>query len=219
MTQASLFPDRTPLDAAFASLAEDLTGAGGPQISTMRNHRFALLQYDPREEFKLRERTQRLTRELTANGWAVLTLSLQSLLLDRIRAQGDDWLGKVSRMEANLANSTAHANGPERALNYLKTRLAPLVEGPDGIAGDVAARIRAFLDEQPEKADRTLALIGRAGALYPFFRSSALLKHIDGRTDNVPVVLLYPGKRHDLTGLSFMGVHEADHDYRPRIYS
>jgi hypothetical protein len=29
----------------------------------------------------------------------------------------------------------------------------------------------------------------RAGALYPFFRVSALLKHLDGRTRNLPVVL------------------------------
>ena len=66
--------------------------------------------------------------------------------------------------------------------------------------------------------DRTLALIGRAGALYPFFRSSALLRHLDGGTRNVPVVLLYPGERRGPTGLSFMGILDPDNDYRPRIY-
>jgi hypothetical protein len=45
-----------------------------------------------------------------------------------------------------------------------------------------------------------------------------LLKHIDGRTRGVPVVLLYPGKRRNLTALSFMGEVEPDGDYRPRIY-
>jgi hypothetical protein len=50
------------------------------------------------------------------------------------------------------------------------------------------------------------------------FRTSSLLKHIDGRTRNVPVVLLYPGERRGPTGLSFMGVVNADSDYRPRIY-
>ena len=68
------------------------------------------------------------------------------------------------------------------------------------------------------EAERTLALIGRAGALYPFFRSSALLKHLDGRTEHVPVVLLYPGERRSKTSLSFMGELEPDSDYRPRIY-
>jgi len=75
-----------------------------------------------------------------------------------------------------------------------------------------------YADQHPDRVDRTLALIGRAGALYPFFRSSALLRHLDGRTRNVPVVLLYPGKRRGPTGLSFMGILDPDNDYRPRIY-
>jgi hypothetical protein len=66
--------------------------------------------------------------------------------------------------------------------------------------------------------DRTLVLVGRSGALYPFFRTSALLKHIDGKTRNIPVVLLYPGERRDVTELSFMGELQPDRDYRPRIY-
>ena len=73
----------------------------------------------------------------------------------------------------------------------------------------------------PDRIDRTVALIGRAGALYPFFRSSALLRNLDQKTRNVPVVLLYPGEcvpRNDHVGLSFMGILDADHDYRPRIY-
>ena len=49
-------------------------------------------------------------------------------------------------------------------------------------------------------------------------RTSALLKHLDGRTRNVPVVLLYPGERRGDTGLSFMGIINPDSDYRPRIY-
>jgi hypothetical protein len=42
---------------------------------------------------------------------------------------------------------------------------------------------------------------------------------LDGNTQNVPVVLLYPGERQGPAGLSFMGVLNADSDYRPRIYS
>ena len=74
------------------------------------------------------------------------------------------------------------------------------------------------MDKNPELVDRTLALIGRAGAIYPFFRTSAILRHIDGRTRNVPVVLLYPGERRGPSGLSFMGMLDSDNDYRPRIY-
>jgi hypothetical protein len=66
--------------------------------------------------------------------------------------------------------------------------------------------------------NRTVIFLGRAGALYPFFRTSALLKHVAGHTRNVPAVLLYPGRVVGDSGLSFMGVLPADRDYRPRIY-
>jgi len=204
---------RTPLQEAFGALRRDLIHEDGPRISTMRNYRFAIVQYEPGDEFRLRSEVQQLTTDLVANGWVVVSISLQKLLLDRIRAQGDDWMSRVEEMERRMA-----AVATERGLNYLKSKLAPLIEGPDGIAADCARVIREHADRNPDAVDRTLALIGRAGALYPFFRSSALLRHLDGQTRHVPVVLLYPGERRGHTGLSFMGALEPDNDYRPRIY-
>lgn len=204
---------RTPLQEAFAALRRDLIHDDGPRISTMRNYRFAIVQYDPSDEFKLRAEVQRLSADLVANGWMVLSINLQRLLLDRIQAQGDDWVQRVTQMEERMA-----AIEPERGLNYLKSKLSPLIEGPDGIAADCSRLVCDYADRHPDTVDRTVALIGRAGALYPFFRSSALLRHLDGSTRNVPVVLLYPGERRGATGLSFMGKLSADNDYRPRIY-
>lgn len=202
----------SPLQQAFADLRRDLIDDDGPRISTMRNYRFALMQYDPVYEYKLRGETQRLSSELAASGWEVIPIDLHRLLMARVRAQGDDWADRVMDMERRLT-----ATDPARGLNYLTAKLTPLVEGPDGIAADCSRIIVAQADAHPDHIDRTLALIGRAGALYPFFRSSALLRHLDGRTRNVPVVLLYPGEPRG-SGLSFMGVLEPDHDYRPRIY-
>lgn len=207
-----LFPQDSLVEAV-AALRRDLLAEDGPQISTMRNYRFAILPYRPTDEFKLRQLMRRLTDELRAEGWGVLPISLQKLLLDRIRATGDANVEALMSRERRL-----HEKDPERALAYLRDKVAPHIEGPDGIASDVARLINAFADAHPDGADRTLVLIGRAGALYPFFRSSALLKHIDGKTRNIPVVLLYPGERKDTTALSFMGQLAADRDYRPRIY-
>ncbi|MCB9735988.1 MAG: DUF1788 domain-containing protein [Deltaproteobacteria bacterium] len=204
---------RTALQEAFAALRADLIHDDGPRISTMRNYRFAIVQYDPSDEFKLRAEVQRLSSDLVAHGWVVLSINLQRLLLDRVRAQGDDWLDRVAQMERRAAGVA-----PERGLAYLKSKVTPLIEGPDGIASDCARVISDHVARHPDQADRTLALIGRAGALYPFFRSSALLRHLDGRTHHVPVVLLYPGDRRGATGLSFMGLLDPDNDYRPRIY-
>lgn len=204
---------QTPLQEAFTALRQDLIHEDGPRISTMRNYRFAIVQYDPSDEFELRTKVQRLSSDLVANGWMILSLDLQALLLDRVRAQGSSFAEKVMQMEQRMA-----AVAPERGLNYLKSKLTPLIEGPDGIAADVSRAICEYADKHPEKVDRTLALVGRAGALYPFYRSSALLRHLDGRTRNVPVVLLYPGERRGPTSLSFMGMVNPDNDYRPRIY-
>lgn len=201
------------LEEAVAALRQDLLAEDGPQISTMRNYRFAILPYRPKDEFKLRQAIRRLTDELRVEGWGVLPISLQQILLDRIRATGQDNVDALITREKRLFDKD-----PERALAHLREKIAPHIEGPDGIAADVAKLINQFADEHPDRADRTLILIGRAGALYPFFRSSALLKHIDGKTRNLPVVLLYPGERKDTTALSFMGELPADRDYRPRIY-
>lgn len=201
------------LDQALAAFKRDLMAGDGPQISTMRNYRFAILPYLPSEEFKLRQRILSLTEELRAEGWAVLPISLQKLLLERIRSTGQDNIDALIAREKRL-----HDRDPERALAHIREKIAPHIEGPEGIAGDVARLIEVFADKNPGMEDRSLVIIGRAGALYPFFRSSALLKHIDGKTRNLPVVLLYPGKREDQSGLSFMCELPADRDYRPRIY-
>lgn len=204
---------QTQLRDAFTALRRDLIQEDGPRISTMRNYRFAIVQYPPAEEFDLRREVQQLNSDLVANGWMVLLINLQKLFLDRVRAQEGDWAQRVIQMEERMTRLDA-----DRGLNYLKSKLTPLIEGPDGIAADCSRIICEYADHNPEKIDRTLALIGRAGALYPFFRSSALLRHLDGRTRNVPVVLLYPGERRGPTGLSYMGIFNPDNDYRPRIY-
>lgn len=204
---------RTPLEKAFQDLKRDLVDEDGPRISTMRNHHFAILQYDPAEEFKVRRGVQRLTSELTAHGWEVIPLDLHRLFMDRVRAQGKRWTERVIAGEKSQSEVSR-----EQGLNYLVGKLRPLIEGPDGIAADCSRIIQERVAARPDRAERTLAIIGRAGSLYPFFRSSALLRHLSGRTDKIPVVLLYPGERRGPTGLSFMGVIQPDNDYRPRIY-
>ncbi|MBK7077245.1 MAG: DUF1788 domain-containing protein [Myxococcales bacterium] len=93
------------------------------------------------------------------------------------------------------------------------------LDGATGIAADVSPRSWPSPTRTPDKAERTLVCVGRCGALFPFFRHvSALLSTSDGRTRNVPVVLLYPGERREEAGLSFMGELDPDRDYRPRIY-
>ena len=56
-----------------------------------------------------------------------------------------------------------------------------------------------------------------AGALFPFYRTSALLEQLMGRTSS-PGVLFCPGTFDGVTGLSFMGIHTHEPNYRPKIF-
>lgn len=201
------------LDSAVSALEKDLLAPGGPRISTMRNHNFAILLYLPKEEYRLRQRVRQMVHHLESDGWAVLSLALHELVFERMTAKlGAEGLQKMIDFEKRLFEMS-----PERALKDLQARFAEYVDGPEGLAKDVADRIAAFRAEHPDAEDRTLVLLGRSGALYPFFRSSALLKHLGDRTLNTPVVLLYPGEQNE--GLSFMQQLVPDRDYRPRIYA
>ncbi len=201
------------LAKTFAELESDLIHEDGPRISTMRNYRYCMVVYSPREEYKCRLEAARLTTKLRDIGWVVKSISLQALLLRRLEAHGSDYLDRLIAREKAAAQRS-----PERGLTLLEQKVQPELEGPDGVAADVVREIDEFIAQNPEQAERTLVLIGRAGALYPFFSASALLKHIDGRTHNVPVVMLYPGECRNETGLSFMGRVPPHTDYRPRIY-
>ena len=163
----------------------DLLRVDGPQISTVRNYNFAILPYAPEDEFALRRAVHELSGELRDGGWTTGTVVLHSLLLARLRAQGSDFIESLVRREKSLAG----AADPTRGMRLLKERIVTLLEGPDGLAADVIAAVERILGESANP-NRTVIFLGRAGALYPFFRTSALLKHVAGHTRNVPVVLL-----------------------------
>jgi hypothetical protein len=204
----------TYLELAVKALREDLLREDGPQISTVRNYNFAILPYRPEHEFTLRRKIHALSEELRDAGWTVGTIPLHSLLLARIRAMGPDVVETTIGKEKRLAQKPE----PWRNLNLLKQTVGNAIGDENGLAADVVREVSRILDEKDAPVDRTVIFLGRAGALYPFLRTSALLKHVAGKTRNAPVVLLYPGTPEGETGLSFMGVMPAVLDYRPRIY-
>ena len=201
------------LSKTFAELEADLIHEDGPRISTMRNYRYCMVVYPSREEYACRLEAARLAAKLRDIGWVVKSISLQALLLRRLESHGPDYLDRLVARE-----KAATKLDPERGLNLLMQKIQPEIEGPQGLAAEVVREIDDFVTAHPDQAERTLVLIGRAGALSPFFSASALLKHIDGRTHNIPVVMLYPGERQGESGLSFMSRVPPHTDYRPRIY-
>ena len=208
----------TPLSVALAALKSDLIHEDGPQISAMRNYRYAILPYAPEEEFALRRGINELATTLRQESWVVISISLQKLLMDRIRAEDDgQFFAEMVEREEMFQEFD-----PDSALIDLKDKVADLIEGEDGIAADVSRIIQQHAQAHPDQADRMVAFIGRAGALFPFFRISALLRYLDTHSQKgqirVPMVLLYPGRRGEEHALQFMGELPPTTDYRPRIY-
>ena len=62
-----------------------------------------------------------------------------------------------------------------------------------------------------------VVLINRTGALFPVYRTFSLLEQLKGRV-LVPTILFYPGDLDGASGLRFMGVLDAEHNYRPKIF-
>lgn len=202
------------VETAVEALQADLLAEGGPSISTMRNHNFAIVLYDPADEYRLRARVHSLVHLLEKDrGWGVLSIGLHDVLFEHLESKlGASGIASLVAQERRLFEKDGSAT--QRSLKHVTDKLGTYVEA---LAGEVVSRIARFREQNPD-ADRTLVLLGRAGALYPFFRSSALLRQLGDQTLNTPVVLLYPGERRD-GGLSFMKQVDPDRDYRPRIYS
>jgi hypothetical protein len=62
-----------------------------------------------------------------------------------------------------------------------------------------------------------VVFITRTGALFPVYRTFSLLEQLKGRI-SVPTILFYPGDLDGAAGLRFMGVLDAEHNYRPKIF-
>jgi hypothetical protein len=84
--------------------------------------------------------------------------------------------GQVDRLiRAELGH---FARDPAGGLDYLQQQVSRWLEGPKGIAADIAEAIKSRIE--PGAEARTVVFIGRLGAFYPFYRTSALLRFLDG---------------------------------------
>lgn len=179
---------------------EDALVSPAGRLSGYHDLPFAIFRYDPQEEFELRHELTLLEVRLRKRGKQVISISLAELLLDAIEhTMGSiDVLANAERSSGiDAAISTVHAVLTE-------ADFAPLD----------ATIVERLSETDPE---RTIAFLTRAGALYPAYRTSILLEHLIGKA-RTPTVLFYPGTLEGTVGLHFMGVMEADHNYRAKIF-
>lgn len=169
-----------------------------PRISAYHDMPYALFRYDPGEEFELRRQVTMLETRLSQKGKRIARISLAECLDEAMRSQRplNEWFEAEREHKTRSVVETVHA---------VLSEYAPLVEL-------VAARM-------PDDPDpfRDIVFITRTGALFPVYRTFSLLEQLKGRV-SVPTVLFYPGELDGAAGLRFMGVLDAEHNYRPKIF-
>jgi Domain of unknown function (DUF1788) len=169
-----------------------------PRISAYHDMPYALFRYDPEEELALRKQVTMLETRLTQKGKRIKRISLAECLDEAMRSQRrlEEWFAAERDQGVETVVETIHA-----VLSDYK----PLV--------DLVAK------QMPEDPDPLfdVVFILRTGALFPVYRTFSLLEQLKGRV-HVPTILFYPGDLDGAAGLRFMGVLDAEHNYRPKIF-
>jgi hypothetical protein len=168
------------------------------RISAYHDMPYALFRYSPEEEFELRKQVTLLETRLSQKGKRVWRISLAECLDEAMRRQRplEDWFSAEREQGVDTIVETVHS---------VLSEYTPLVDL-------VAAR----MPEDPDPL-RDVVFIVRTGALFPVYRTFSLLEQLKGRV-HVPTVLFYPGELDGAAGLRFMGVLDAEHNYRPKIF-
>lgn len=168
------------------------------RLSTYHDMPYAIFRYDPEQEFAVRKEITLLETRLTQKGKRIKRVSLAECLDEAMRSERplDEWFAAEREQGTASVVDTVHAVLSE----YL-----PLVDL-------VAGRMPAAPDPL-----RDIVFIQRTGALFPMYRTFSLLEQLKGRV-HVPTILLYPGDLDGAAGLRFMGVLDAEHNYRPKIF-
>ena len=169
------------------------------QLSAYHDMPYALFRYSPEDEFELRQEVRLLETRLGQRGKRVHRISLAECLDEAMRSQRplEEWFEVEREQGTATVVETVHA---------VLSEYAPLVDL-------VAARMP---DAAPDPL-RDVVFILRTGALFPVYRTFSLLEQLKGRVE-VPTVLFYPGELDGAAGLRFMGVLDAEHNYRPKIF-
>lgn len=182
-------------------LEKDLK-ATPPRVSVYGDLPFAILRYDPAEEWDVRREARLLATRLGASGREVKFISLADLLWQAVdETEGLDAVVQLERQR-----------GFEAAQEQITTYLS---DAEWRALPDLLAERMKTLDPQ-----RHVVFLTRAAAMSPaIYHMSKLLDEMQGRT-RVITILFYPGTLDGTTGLRFMELkdREALGNYRVKIY-
>lgn len=195
------------LKDSIALLESDLV-AVPPRISVYHDLPFAILRYDPTDEWQLRSEIKLLTRRLGSCGKEVHVIPMSELLwsaLEKVRQKDDD-----EGLEAviELEKQRGYVEAQQQMTTYLSSKVwVPL--------WDLLADRLAPID-----ADNSVVFLTRVAVMSPgIFHVSMLLDKMHSKA-TVTTILFYPGSIEGTTGLRFMDLKDRDAlgNYRVKIY-
>jgi hypothetical protein len=184
------------------NLLESDLKADPPRISVYHDLPFAILRYEPQEEWILRREVKLLATRLKTAGKEVVTISLAKLLWDTIEnAEGVEAIIDLERRQ-----------GFKRAQEQITTYLSD----PNWYL------LPVLLANEMNKYDpiKNIIFLNRAASLSPaIYHLSKLLDEMQGHT-KVPAILFYPGSLEGATGLRYMAIKDRESfgNYRVKIY-
>lgn len=178
------------------------------QIGVYQDLPFAIMRYDPADEWELRREVKLLATRIEAVGKEVHIIPMSELLwsaLDEVHAKDDD-----EGLEALIAleKSRGYVEAQQQLTTYLSSKVwVPLWDL-------LSARLASF------NSENSVVFLTRVAAMSPgIFHMSMLLDKMHGTT-KVPTILFYPGSIEGTTGLRFMDLKDRDAlgNYRVKIY-
>jgi hypothetical protein len=160
---------------------------------------YAIFRYPPDDEFAVRGAITMLRTRLEQAGKRVTVISLATCLETAMQREG------MTRKRVERAEKMT---GTDKMIDTIHAVLSNRQPLDDLVAEHLPPDVNPIVD---------VIFITRAGALFPFYRTSALLEQLKGKME-VPAVLFYPGVLDGAAGLRFMSVLDAEHNYRPKIF-
>ena len=195
------------LKDSIALLESDLK-AVPPRFSVYHDLPFAIMRYDPTDEWELRREIKLLATRLEAIGKEVHAIPMSELLwsaLEQVHQKDDD-----EGLEAIIAleKDQGYVKAQQQVTTYLSSKIwLPL--------WDFLAQRLATINP-----DNSVVFLTRVAAMSPgIFHMSMLLDKMHSKT-KVTTILFYPGSIEGTTGLRFMDLKDRDTlgNYRVKIY-
>jgi hypothetical protein len=183
-------------------LLENDLKAKPSRVSVYHDMPFAILWYEPHEEWIMRRELDLLATRLAGAGKEVILISMADLLWKAI--EESEGLDTIIELEKTM--------GFWKAQEQVTTYLSDSDWKP--LSNLLTERLK---DLDPK---RNIAFLSRAASMAPaIYPMSRLLDEMHGRT-RVTTILFYPGTIEGTTGLRFMDLEdkEVQGNYRVKIY-